>query len=71
MFQFTSIEFSRVRFSDSSIIFLKPCWINDRVKDLQEQVQARTLEITGSDIETAAAWTIACELWSVPAAGSA
>ena len=71
MFIQSHIPFKRTRFSNEMVIFLRPEHQTQRVVFLEQQVRDRLITVNGMDIETAAAWTMACELYNMPCGGQA
>lgn len=65
----SALPFRRFSFADAGILFVKPQMHEDRILELTEQVRAKQITINGIDMGTAAAWTVACELWNMPPAG--
>jgi hypothetical protein len=64
-----TLPFRRFSFTDAGVLFVKPREHDARIQDLVEQVRSQRITINGADIETAAAWTVACDLWNMPPAG--
>jgi hypothetical protein len=64
-----TLPFRRFSFASAGVLFVKPRMHEDRMMELTEQIRTGHITVQGADIETAAAWTVACDLWNMPPAG--